>query len=52
MIKEPPLSGVDHLMTTFKSLIVVMGATGLAGTYAAKIVTSEENWPNPTLFRA
>jgi len=45
VITEPPLSGASHLMSTLVPLIVVVGLTGTAGTYAAKIEITELNGP-------
>jgi hypothetical protein len=49
---DPPLSGEFHIICTLRPLITVLGAIGVAGDYAAKIVTTLEKLLNPTLFLA
>jgi len=47
LIEEPPLTGAFQSITTFEPLIVVVGGSGVSGTWADKIVTSEEYCPEP-----
>ena len=52
VIAEPPLLGATQLVTTLVPEIAVVGAAGVAGTAAAKVVitTSLDQTLNPTEF--
>ena len=42
MITEPPLSGADQEIVTIPALKLVVGATGIAGYYAARMLNEFE----------
>lgn len=50
MIWEPPLSGAIHRTKTFSPLITVVGATGYAGIWAARIENDVDRALRPTEF--
>ena len=51
-MSEPLLSGAFQLMIMLSLMNTVVGAAGLSGTYAARMATSSEVSPSPTLFVA
>jgi hypothetical protein len=51
VISKPPLYGAAKVITTFSKLVVVNGAAGVLGIYAARIKTSFDNVLMPTELR-
>lgn len=53
VIGDPPLlAGSLHVITIVAALIEVVGATGVLGNYAAKIVSGADATLKPTEFLA